>query len=92
MTAPVNQYHARLCRELGRLGIQYTEEYPVGRYSVDIYIPEVNRFIEVDGPYHISPRADARRDAALRELEPDVDIVHIKVGTPVPEALQRMIF
>lgn len=87
---PLNRYHRRICEELSRWGIAYVEEFPVGRYFVDIYLPELARFVEIDGPSHMR-RRDARRDEEIRQLFPDVDIVHIKVGTPIAKARERIL-
>lgn len=87
MSLPLNRYHRRICQELTKLGIPYADEYPVGKRDCDIYIPDLKRIIEIDGPTHLR-RADERRDAELRAERPELDIVHVKVGTPLPEAME----
>lgn len=84
---PINRYHRRICEELSKLGIPYMEEYPVGNRDCDIYIPDLKRIVEIDGWMHFR-KADDRRDAELRAERPDLDIVHVKVGMPVPEAME----
>ena len=86
----VNKYHHRICLELSKLGISYAEEYEIGRRQCDIYIPDLKRIVEIDGPTHFR-RADDRRDAELRAERPELDILHIKVGTPVPEAMKEIL-
>ncbi len=66
-------------------GIGYIEEYSVGQYSVDIYIPDTKMGVEIDGPHH-SRRKDVIRDAAI-ERETGMQIVRIKVGTRKEKAL-----
>lgn len=87
MSLPLNRYHRRICQELSKLGIPYADEYPVGRRDCDIYIPDLKLLVELDGPRHFR-RADERRDAELMAERPELNIVHIKVGTPVPEAME----
>lgn len=84
---PVNRYHRRICEKLSELGVPYTEEYPVGRRDCDIYIPDLKRIVEIDGPTHW-PKKDDARDEELRAERPELSIVHVKVGTPVSEAME----
>ncbi len=84
---PLNRYHRRICQELSKLGIPYADEYPIGGRDCDIYIPDLQRIVEIDGPTHFR-RADARRDEEILAERPELNIVHIKVGTPVPEAME----
>jgi very-short-patch-repair endonuclease len=53
-----------------QLDVQFRREVPLaGRYIVDFCAPSVRLVVEVDGRSHeLRPRADARRDAELREL------------------------
>lgn len=51
---------------LNDMGLMTVLEYPVGPYTLDIYLPEVNKAVEFDGPMHNHKR-DARRDAWLLE-------------------------
>jgi len=86
-----NSYHTQVCKALSRRGIQYMEEYPIGPYSVDIYLPEIGRLVELDGPGHWRKK-DKARTLAIMRLRPDLgEIVRIKVGTPIREALEVML-
>jgi len=87
---PFNAYHSALCRALGKKGLQYTEEYPIGPYSVDIYLPELHLLVEVDGPFHFAA-ADKKRSDRILELRPDLRMVRVKVGTPMAKALGRIL-
>jgi very-short-patch-repair endonuclease len=51
----------------GQLGVSFRRQVPVlGRYIVDLLVPELRLVVEVDGPYHDGRRdADMRRDRAL---------------------------
>lgn len=86
----VNHYHRRVCDELGRRGLQYQEDYPIGQFLVDIYLPELNRIVEVDGPGHMRGY-DERRTAKLSELRPELEMVRVKVGLPMEQALERIL-
>ena len=51
------------------LGIEYITEYPMGRYSVDNYLPRYNMFIEVMGDYwHVNPTV---YDEPVYEMQTD---------------------
>lgn len=85
----VNHYHRTVLSWLSRLGVQYMEEYPVEpHYLLDIYLPELRRGVELDGPYH-NKRRDARRDEEISQQ--GIEVVRIKVGTPKQEALEVML-
>ena len=51
----------------GQLGVAFRRQVPVlGRYVVDLLVPELRLVVEVDGVYHgARVDADARRDRAL---------------------------
>ena len=59
------------------LGIGTVLEQPFGDYLVDIFIPDLNLGIEVDGPYHHKKR-DLKRDEYLKQTH-DVDIWRIPI-------------
>ena len=90
MSQVFNVYHKQMLEALSRRGIQYMEEYPIGPYSVDIYLPELGRLVELDGPGHFR-KADKVREDKIKELRPELDLVRIKVGTPIREALLVML-
>jgi len=48
------------------LGIETILEKQVGNYIIDIYLPEVNRGVEFDGPKH-SKKRDKNRDAWIKD-------------------------
>jgi len=63
----------RLMKEfLIKQGIKFEQEYKIGKYWVDFYVPEMNLCIEVDGNYWHSlekqVERDKRKDDFLREL------------------------
>lgn len=66
MEVSLSKQHRRVLKRLDELQISYIAEYPLGQYSLDIYLPEWHAAIEVDGPFH-SPRRDALRDQRLFE-------------------------
>ncbi len=85
---PLNKYHRKVCEWLDVFGISYREEYPVGQYSVDIYLPDTKVGVEIDGPQH-NKRKDAIRDAAI-ERETGMRIVRIPVGTRKDKCLGQI--
>lgn len=85
---PVNQYHRQVCQWLRELGIPYVEEFAVEPYSVDIYLPELRRAVEVDGPWHRRGR-DLVRDEVIG-LE-GIEVVRVKVGTRKAECMEEIL-
>ncbi len=85
---PLNKYHRKVCDWLDEYDIGYREEYPVGPYSVDIWIPKSNLGVEIDGPQH-SAAKDMIRDAAI-ERETGMRIVRIPVGMKKDKALAKI--
>jgi len=86
----LNHYHNRILQELSRRGILYQEEYTVGQFSVDIYLPEFKRLVEIDGPSH-SRKADRRREEEILAVRPELHFVRVKVGTPFPQAMEEIL-
>ena len=88
---PINHYHATLVKWLSELGISHVEEYPVGRWSLDVFLPELGKYgcgVEVDGPAH-NKRKDAERDAQIF-IGWGITIVRIPVGTKKAVALEKI--
>ena len=65
---------------LQSLGVRYEEQAPFGNKLADFYIAEINTVVEADGVYGHSAKADAKRDAELKELGID-EIWHVKAKT-----------
>lgn len=63
---------------INKLGFRTELEVTFGKYCVDIYIPELNWVVEVDGPSHYKKR-DEKRDKELKEDHKIEVIVHVKV-------------
>lgn len=53
---------------LQEYGLRYEEQAPLGTKLIDFYIDEINTAVEADGVYGHSAKADAKRDAELKEL------------------------
>ena len=64
-------------RWIEELGIGTVVEQPFGDYLLDIFIPDLNLGIEVDGPYHLK-RRDSNRDEYLKQVH-GVDIWRIPI-------------
>jgi len=59
--------HQRLVnRWIVDIGIGTQLEYEVGKYFIDIYVPDLLLGVEVDGPWHLH-RRDKKRDAYILE-------------------------
>jgi very-short-patch-repair endonuclease len=54
----------RLWRALreAELGVRVRRQVPLGPFIADFFLPAAKLVIEVDGPTHDDPAADARRD------------------------------
>lgn len=56
--------------------IRHEHEYPVGRKSIDFYLPAQKIFIEADGDYwHQDKTKDIAKDIYVRKRRPDVKII-----------------
>jgi very-short-patch-repair endonuclease len=70
--------HQLLVRDwIEELGIGTVTEQPFGNYSVDIFIPDLDLGIEVDGPYHLKKR-DRDRDEYINQVH-GIDIWRISI-------------
>ncbi len=84
----LNAYHRSVCEWISALGLVYVEEYPLGPYSLDIYLSELNLDVELDGPWH-SPKKDAVRDEYVKGR--GMRVVRIKVGTLKAKAMEDIL-
>lgn len=56
----------KLQRILTEMGFETILEYVVGKYSIDIFCPELNLGFEYDGPMHsLSKKKDISRDSEI---------------------------
>ena len=64
---------------LSNLGLRYTEQFNILKYTVDFWVPELSMVIEADGQMGHLRKADAKRDAELLSgQDPEVSqVVHI---------------
>jgi very-short-patch-repair endonuclease len=63
---------------VNQLGFRTNLEDPIREYCVDIYIPELNWAVEIDGPSHYKKK-DRKRDKKLKEYGIE-HIFHAKVA------------
>jgi very-short-patch-repair endonuclease len=61
---------------INEFGLRTQLEKIVGQYSVDIFIPEINMVVEVDGKQHYKKEIE-RRDKVLKEEFEIAKILHI---------------
>lgn len=71
--------------------IKVKMQYHVGKYCVDMFLPEMNIILEIDGERHRSNSTkDTKRDAEIKNImERKVDIVRIKTDF-LDENAQRL--
>lgn len=62
---------------LSDLGLRYEEQYAVGYYTVDFYIPEISLAIEADGLYGHFRKRDLIRDTYLMHQDDVNNVLHI---------------
>ena len=86
---PINKYHRKVVEWISALGLLYVEEFPVGKWTLDIYLSEMNLGVEVDGPQHNRKKDEIRDDKIWFEF--GIHIVRIKVGTRKADALEAIL-
>ena len=71
---------------LSKLGLRFTEQFNILKYTVDFWVPELSMVIEADGMMGHLRKADAIRDEALMDtMEVDVKyVIHITSTSPEP--------
>ena len=57
-----------IAKVLDETGLRYARQVPIGNYTVDFLITEMNVIIEADGPIGHLAKRDAKRDADLIEM------------------------
>lgn len=63
---------------LDGFGVEFSEQHPIGVYTVDFYIPKIGLVIEADGAYwHRNEAKERARDAYLLRNPAVRDIVHL---------------
>lgn len=62
---------------LSNLGIRYVQQYIIGKYSVDFFLPELNYVLEMDGVYGHLSKSDIKRDCALVLDYKIIKVLHI---------------
>tara|TARA_Y100000310_G_scaffold335198_1_gene416657 strand:- start:2294 stop:2590 length:297 start_codon:yes stop_codon:yes gene_type:complete len=66
---------------LDEFGLRYEQQYPLSKYTLDFYIPEIKMCIEADGIYGHFKRRDVKRDRDLMEYPIIKDILRINETT-----------
>jgi len=82
----------KLEKLINQMGFETIPEYEVGRYSIDIYLPEFNLGVEYDGPMHgLSRGKDKRRDKEIYD-QSKIAIMRVrKITTDFNDALLEFI-
>jgi len=88
-----NRYQRDVVKFLAKKGLLVEDEYQVGMYSVDIFLPELGLGIEIDGPIHgLTKKRDFYRDLEIKMLEPRIrEILRFPVNTPKEKIFQEVI-
>ena len=68
-----------IAKVLDETGLRYARQVPIGNYTVDFLITEMDVIIEADGPFGHFAKRDALRDEYLKEA--GYEIVHVKEKT-----------
>lgn len=87
MTTERTNLHRSAEAVLDNMGIAYQSEVACGPYQLDIYLPEWNLAIEVDGMGHY-PKKDDRRDEYLRK---EFGIKTLRIGKPDADVIVAFI-
>ena len=74
---------------LNELGFQTVMEYQVGKYFIDIFIPELPLYIEVDGFGHWKKR-DKKRDGEIYEMT-EIKVLRLKPKDMKKEIIEKKI-
>jgi very-short-patch-repair endonuclease len=66
---------------INECGFRTELEVPFGRFCADIYIPELNWIVEVDGPAHkYKKKRDKQRDAELVSIHKVDYVLRVRVA------------
>lgn len=61
---------------MSKLGLRYTEQFNISKYTVDFWIPELSMIIEADGMMGHLRKADEKRDEELL-ADTEIEVEHI---------------
>ena len=67
-TTEAEKYLWEYLRNRRVLGVKFRRQYPVGKYVLDFFCPEIGLAVEIDGSQHLSDEGlthDQKRDAFL---------------------------
>ena len=74
----VTSYEKKIKLWLEKRRIEFIQQYRIGKYYCDFYLPKTNEIIEADGGYwHQDQKKDIIRDKELLKLNPNLIITHI---------------
>lgn len=66
-----------VARCLSEFGFRYEQQYEIGKYTVDFYLPNEKWVVEADGIHGHFRKSDKKRDEDLHSLGA-MNVVHIK--------------
>ena len=76
-----NKQENLIAEELSAMGLRYDQQVPMGKYTLDFWVPEVGLVIEADGVYGHYRKRDTQRDGDIMRMWGVQDILHIKDST-----------
>lgn len=69
-----------IAKVLEETGLRFARQVPIGKYTVDFLITEMDVIIEADGPFGHFSKRDAKRDQELIDMGFE-EVWHIKEKT-----------
>jgi len=76
---------------LNNMGFSTILEYQVGKYFIDVFVPECNIGFEYNSKYHISKTSDERRKKDIQERF-QIPLMHLEAKTMKDKSrLKKMI-
>lgn len=73
-----------IAQVLDELGMRYEQQYPVSKYTLDFYIPDIKMGVEADGVYGHFRQRDVKRDFELM-MYPNIESILRIEGTTYSE-------
>ena len=70
-----------IAEELSNMGLRYDQQVPMGKFTLDFWVPEIGLVIEADGIYGHYRKRDTQRDGDIMRMWGVQNILHIKDST-----------
>ena len=83
------QQESLIAQALDEFGIRYEQQYPVSKYTLDFYIPDIKMGVEADGIYGHFRKRDVKRDFELM-MYPNIESILRIDGTIYTEIKETL--